>query len=501
MSDSALTHETAGTTDEAIAAMMPRLEAAIAVSVAGKLEEADQQLRLLLSEQPDNLYILNALGSNSARLGKISEAAHFLELVVSRDPKNAGAHNNLGNLHKIAGNRDAAIASYSRSIELQPGYAEAHYNLGISLAEAGRRDEAIESYERALMFNPAYPEAHNNLATLMLERGDFEQATTHFRQALIWNPDLPQATLNLAFSLTRLGEFAESNEIYQGLLAANPRDIDVQKSFAVALAQQGRHEEALAMLEQVVADQPDSADAWANLGSIYHMSRRFEDAVRCFDETLRLRPLGTSPVHQLIGNSLLEQGAVDESLERFQHAAMLNPQAATANGNYANTLRATGRIAEAVKSLKKCAEAAPDNAELLSNLIYTLHFDPQRTPAERFEAARLWAKRFENTETEAVPHIIATEQRDRPIRVGLVSGDLRDHSVAYFLRPLLENHERGQISLFAYNTSLAPLDAVSHRFKEQVEHWREIGALSDPVAIDMIRRDSVDILIDLSVHT
>jgi predicted O-linked N-acetylglucosamine transferase (SPINDLY family) len=350
------------------------------------------------------------------------------------------------------------------------------------------------------MFNPAYPEAHNNLATLLMEKGEFNQAASHYRQALIWNPDLPQARLNLASVLARLGEYAESNELFQDLLAQRPDDVDVRKQFAVGLAQQGRHSEALDMLEQVVADKPDSADAWTNLGTLYHLSRRFEDAVRCFDKALALRPMATEHLHRLIGESLLEQGDIDHSLQRFQHAAMLNPAAAMSNGNYAATLRATGRISEAVKSLQKSVDTFPDSIELRSNLIYTLHFDPNSTPDDRFAAIRAWGEQHGTIANEATPWTTGKE-RNRPLRVGLVSGDLREHAVSYFLAPLLEQYDRNDMAIFLYSTAVTPPDATSERFKRQAAHWRDIGGLANNVVADIVRRDAIDILIDLSVHT
>ena len=40
--------------------------------------------------------------------------------------------------------------------------------------------------------------------------------------------------------------------------------------------------------------------------------------------------------------------------------------------------------------------------------------------------------------------------RDRPIRIGYVSGDFKNCSVGRFIRPILANHDRRRFEVFAY---------------------------------------------------
>jgi predicted O-linked N-acetylglucosamine transferase (SPINDLY family) len=86
------------------------------------------------------------------------------------------------------------------------------------------------------------------------------------------------------------------------------------------------------------------------------------------------------------------------------------------------------------------------------------------------------------------------------LRVGYVSADFRQHSVAWFAEPLLAAHDRTRIELFCYAAVATP-DAVTERFRAIAEHWRSIDGLDDAAVAELVRQDNIDVLVDLTGHT
>jgi predicted O-linked N-acetylglucosamine transferase (SPINDLY family) len=77
---------------------------------------------------------------------------------------------------------------------------------------------------------------------------------------------------------------------------------------------------------------------------------------------------------------------------------------------------------------------------------------------------------------------------------------LKRHSVAYFLQPLFEHHDREKFEITAYsNTDLA--DDVTEQLKRSCERWRDIVTMGDEQVAETILADEIDILIDLAGHT
>ena len=68
---------------------------------------------------------------------------------------------------------------------------------------------------------------------------------------------------------------------------------------------------------------------------------------------------------------------------------------------------------------------------------------------ERFELHKIWANHLEeNIEKLPLPDP-AQEDPEKILKIGLVSADLREHPVGYFLKPILENMPDG-ISFYGY---------------------------------------------------
>ncbi|MFM2112622.1 MAG: hypothetical protein RLZZ271_1282, partial [Pseudomonadota bacterium] len=95
---------------------------------------------------------------------------------------------------------------------------------------------------------------------------------------------------------------------------------------------------------------------------------------------------------------------------------------------------------------------------------------------------------------------------DRSLRLGFVSGDLREHPVGYFLESVLDSLAQlppRQFELHAYSTMpVSKCDEVTSRLRKHFDHWHDVSATSDGDVVTMIHdHDKIDILIDLSGHT
>jgi protein O-GlcNAc transferase len=86
------------------------------------------------------------------------------------------------------------------------------------------------------------------------------------------------------------------------------------------------------------------------------------------------------------------------------------------------------------------------------------------------------------------------------LRVGLVSGDLCDHPVAYFLENLLVQLDHDRIELIAYPTRHKQ-DDLTARIRRHFSAWKPLTGLSDEAAARLIHADGVHVLIDMSGHT
>ena len=90
-------------------------------------------------------------------------------------------------------------------------------------------------------------------------------------------------------------------------------------------------------------------------------------------------------------------------------------------------------------------------------------------------------------------------KKKQKIRIGFLSADLKKkHPITYFLKTILTSYNQNEFEIFLYlNQKEKDEDKTTIDFKQLAFKSREIFDLSDIEAINEIRGDSIDIVIDL----
>jgi predicted O-linked N-acetylglucosamine transferase (SPINDLY family) len=128
-----------------------------------------------------------------------------------------------------------------------------------------------------------------------------------------------------------------------------------------------------------------------------------------------------------------------------------------------------------------------------------LNYLPDADAAIVFKEHLEWG-RVVQTRIRRLDPVKPTRDTQRRLRVGYLSPDFREHSVASFIEPVLKHHDRSQFEVCCYSYLPTP-DETTRRIKAAVDVWRDIDKLSDEETARLIREDRIDILIDLSGHT
>jgi predicted O-linked N-acetylglucosamine transferase (SPINDLY family) len=71
--------------------------------------------------------------------------------------------------------------------------------------------------------------------------------------------------------------------------------------------------------------------------------------------------------------------------------------------------------------------------------------------------------------------------------------------VGRFWLPLLEQHDKREVEVWAYSDVNRP-DGMTERLKAHTDGWRNTAALSDEQMAELIRADGIDVLVDLAMH-
>ena len=366
--------------------------------------------------------------------------------------------------HHGAGELSEAESLYRQILKADPDNPVALHLLGVTAHQMGNADMAVELITKALALKPDFAEARSNLGNLLREAGQREDAVASFRKALALKPDFADAHNNLGLALQNLG----------------------------------RLEDAVASFRKALALKPDYAYAHNNLGLALQDLGRPEDALASYREALALKP-DYAEAHNNLGNALKDQGMLEDAVASFRKAISVKPDLAEAHNNLGNALKDQGTLEDAVASFRKALALKPDYPEAHSNLLFTFKYMANPSSPE----IKVEAEKFgERASAKANPFCNWKVQRsaEKRLRVGLVSGDLRNHVVGRFLESLLGNIDKSRMEFIAYSNS--PLeDPMTARLKPHFARWHRAAGLGDDHLSGLIHEEAIDILIDLSNHS
>ncbi len=210
---------------------------------AGRLREAEELFRRILSEQPEHVGAIYLSGLIATRLGEKEAAVKLISRALALNSDLPQGHYNLGIALQNSGRLREAIEAYRQEIARTPDHVEAHSNLGAALKELGELDQAIIAYRRALDIQPNRAEVHNNLANALKETGRLDEAIVAYRHAIALKYDFAEAHGNLADALARKGLVSEAIDACRAAVGLQPGSADMHWDLAFYLLLLGRFEE------------------------------------------------------------------------------------------------------------------------------------------------------------------------------------------------------------------------------------------------------------------
>jgi protein O-GlcNAc transferase len=389
----------------------------------------------------------------------MSEASQRIEAIIAE-----------GIRQQQAENFDAAERAYRAALQLDANHPQALALLGMIAGMFGNFQVAIDNFLRALQRDPNNADIYHNLGETYRHLGDPGKALPCFAKAIELRPELYMAYRSAADTALAASNDAQSAEheneakrlalqylrvlatqlqkvkhpealpVFREAAALGPFDIDTLIGFGACLAVHGMPSEAVDIFQRAVALDPKNANAFCELGTSLYALRRWDDAKAAFQNAL-----GTEPTHKVARSNLV-------------------------------------------------------TCDLMHNL-----YEDEATPDEVFTRHRRWG---DEIVTELVPIAAAeakplTNTRDpnRRLRIGFVSADFKDHPVARYFHPLLAHYDRKALEFYCY-AERERTDAYTEALQKAGGIWRISGRNDSDAALrEQLRRDAIDIMIDLSGQT
>lgn len=389
-------------------------------------------------------------GAAFHQAGLLEPAENCYRAVLAEQPEHSGALHYLGLVAFQRGQFDVAVAHISRAVELSPlPPAEYHVNLGNALKRAGYLDRALDSYEIAVQLRPDLSVAWFNLGLLKRTVNDLPGAISALEAACRPPSPLIEAWVELAECHADQGDDRAALLCFDQVLPrlsakhAPATLIDLAIRVGRSLVGLGRYAPAANLLERYRTVRADDVDYLNTLGCAQSGLGRISDAER-----------------------------------NFAHAHVVSPENIAALDNLASVLKDSGRNEESLALYRQMLNLPCDNGNVWSNYLFTLLYSDAMPPEFLLAEHRRASAAMTPSDIALPLSASPVSTPNQPLRLGYLSGDFRNHPVAYFIAGIFRHHDPARVELHVYDNSPVT-DVWTERLKALVTRWHAVRRLSD----------------------
>ena len=363
-----------------------------------------------------------------------------------------------------------------RAIEVSPASADLRELRAQLLAQQQRWDEARSAWHG--WFPPSGvngPTLEAFLKSLIRQSAKCFQEHQYLQGALVCSrylglrADNGDIWGNLGIFQTRLSHFKASEKSLETALKFDQSSAAFWNSIGNLFSKTARHDKAIKAFKRCIELNPDNASAWANLANEHHINAELDDAYRCSVKALELTP-GVKP--------------------GFDHLTRMR-RVCNFAGIEAYDWFEVG--------MEMSVSAIPNSS--LNFLTISTNHDQNLLLKKVFGRWATWIKAQSSLAPLAEPMMARRGKDGVPIRIGLLSADLRHHSVSKFLKPVVEYLDPGKFVVEAFSCYPDPNDKVQQLLRQQIPFFHDVERLSHRDLAALIRRRQIDVLIDLTGFT
>ena len=209
--------------------------------------------------------------------------------------------------------------------------AQSFYSQGLGILSRDDFAKALPFFEKAAETDPTYAEAWYQTGFCYGMLGRHNEALKASRQAAKIRPNWAETFVNIGASSFALGQYKDAADAYRTATRLDETNAESQYALGLSLGKLNRGDEEILAYKRAVAIRPDHAGAIEKMGAAYFKQKRFPEAIQSFEQLKIYKP--DSKTYNQLGESYLESGKAQESVEAFNNAIGYNPDYEAARYN------------------------------------------------------------------------------------------------------------------------------------------------------------------------
>ena len=298
--------------------------------------------------------------------GRAAEAGDLLRGVLEQNPHAVNIRNDYAVILASQGRLPDAIAQFQQVVDAKPDFVDAWGNLGKLLLQNRRVDEAVSALERFVAGKPGLADGFVHLGYAYRQKGRPDDSLRCLQQAVALEPNLAEAHLQLGIAQARMMKPTDALASVREAVRLKPDYIDALHQLGVVF-----REWASSTRRSHTSRSPGAQGQLGQHAGTprhrVHGEKDYAQAQKCFHDAVRLQPHSYEACNNL-GNALLHEGKLDESVASFQKAIQLKPDYAEAYSNLGIALGKSGDLQQAIAFFNQALRWKPNQPAVHLNL-------------------------------------------------------------------------------------------------------------------------------------
>ena len=260
-----------------------------------------------------------------------------------------------------------------------------------------------------------------------------------------------------------------------------------------------KYDEAILQSKECLKINSKSIGTLLLLGNLYNKLNQEKESEKYFHEILKIDSKDSNAYYSL-GNLYKKRADYEKAIDNYKLAIQFNKNYFAAYNNLGTLYQEIGKFDLAVLNFKSVIKINPNFSGAYQNYLFCLNFSKYFDLNLYSELVQKFKQNLPKIDLEKIKQFPKIKKTDKKIRIGFVSGDYGNHPVSHYLLDTINHISEEKFELIAYSNSNR-MDEITLELKKKFNVWRKINHLSDIDVINLVSKDSIDILFDLSGHT
>lgn len=304
-----------------------------------------------------------------------------------------------------------------------------------------------------------------------------------------------------AYTEYNRNNFAGAQSILDELLSLESDNSAITVMRGILALANHRLPEALKHLTNAVAAEPENPFRRFYCGLAHEKSGNSEEAIKQYEKVLQINAEYIPAINNL--SRIYCYINISQAEELCARGLKLFPGSPVLQATMGMILSAAGLPDEAIKHFRKSLRLNPGDTEVRSAMIFNMNYLTETTHEALLKEQKVLQSKICGRKMVRLKENIHADNFGRSnarIRIGYISPDLHQHSIAFFFEPLIAAHDKDKFAVYCYSDVEFP-DDMTARIRKHADSWRDISLLNNDKVRQLIKNDNIDILIDLFGYT